>query len=371
MDHSFEPVEPSPDGRVHRALALPAVDTINLTAYEQRAITSATAELAGIDPVGNAEGFITEAQVLAAVVPRRVRRALVGFRRHGSPSGGLLIRGLPIGLVPKTPLMADHSPGALLEGARAMIVVTALLGDAYGYRAELGGQIVQTIAPVGGRETTQESVSSLEALLVHNETVFTEHRADYVALCCLRADHDHRAGTTLSSGRQILRKLSSREIELLRQPIWATTVDGSFIRGADIEGSVLVGPFEILEGSILRPRFRCDFAETRPLDPNDQEAAGTLQRLWEVVLECAVEIRLAPSDLLVVDNHESFHGRTAFVPRYDGWDRWLLRSFLAKDLSRSGPDRPADGRIVDRDYTQGPEVLWVGSRRPHIERRAS
>jgi len=241
-----------------------------------------------------------------------------------------------------------------------MALVLGAFGEQIGYLPELGGMLYQNISPMPGREETQQSVSSRAALLEHNETAFTENRADAVALLCLRADHLGVAGTTLSSSKVIFSQLTEREALVLRELRWATTVDESFLLGAKIDGGVLIGPISILEGSDLRPRFRCDFAETRPLDPSDLEAKRVLERLMELVRTSAITIRLRPSDLLLVDNHEAFHGRSDFVARFDGLDRWLLRCFAVRDLSRSVADRPGDGRIVDRDYTTGPDVLLTG-----------
>jgi len=336
------------------------VDCVEVTPEEQTALCQVAEELSVIDPISEADRFIMEAQELSAMVPRRIRRALLHFRRYGSSSGGFLIRGVPIGFVPPTPLTADHSIGASLQGARVMAILLAVLGDQFGFLAELAGQIFQNISPVLGFEMSQQSISSLFELLMHGETVFTMNRADYVMLLCLRADHEAVAGTTLSSAHTILSKLTSAETEILRQPIFGTTVDASFLRGAGIEDSILIGPIAVLDGSVLRPRFRCDFAETRVLDPENAAAVRALKRLWDVVIESAIELKLVAGDLLIIDNHEAFHGRTAFTPRYDGRDRWLLRSFVAKDLSHSEPDRPGDGRIVDRDYTTGPDVFWRG-----------
>ena len=58
-----------------------------------------------------------------------------------------------------------------------------------------------------------------------------------------------------------------------------------------------------------------------------------------------------PGDLLIVDNHGALHGRTPFSRRGDGRDRWLLRTFVARDLARSAKDRPGNGRIVQLDYS--------------------
>jgi L-asparagine oxygenase len=70
---------------------------------------------------------------------------------------------------------------------------------------------------------------------------------------------------------------------------------------------------------------------------------------------------LEAGDLLLIDNHDTFHGRTSFRCHGDGTDRWLLRTFITRDLSRSRVHRPGNGRIVDTDYTKGPNVLALAS----------
>ncbi|TDD59964.1 hypothetical protein E1263_12755 [Kribbella antibiotica] len=54
---------------------------------------------------------------------------------------------------------------------------------------------------------------------------------------------------------------------------------------------------------------------------------------------------LVAGDLMVVDNRKAVHGRTSFVPRYDGNDRWLRRSFAVRDLSLSRGSRPAGSHV--------------------------
>lgn len=103
-----------------------------------------------------------------------------------------------------------------------------------------------------------------------------------------------------------------------------------------------------MSASASRPRIRADFAETSGLD---QAAQKALDELRDCAIDAAVEIRLRSGDLLLVDNHRAFHGRTPFRARGDGADRWLLRTFVTKDLSRSEAHRPGDGRIVDADYS--------------------
>jgi L-asparagine oxygenase len=62
-------------------------------------------------------------------------------------------------------------------------------------------------------------------------------------------------------------------------------------------------------------------------------------------------VRLRPGDIVLIDNHHALHGRTPFTPRWDGLDRWLLRTFVARDLAASEDVRPGDGRIIDTDFS--------------------
>jgi len=328
--------------------------TVEADAGTRAAAEAAAEQLAAIDPVDDTESFVTAAQLQAAQLPEPFRRELQRFRRFGNELGGLLVKGLPVGAVPPTPTSADDAMGIKLPAARTMSVVVALLGDQYGFKPELGGKVVQDVLPVAGFEYTQQSISSEKPLFDHTEMAFTEHRADYVGLFCIRQDHDRVAGTTLSSVDRMLPLLDPATIATLREKRFKTTVDGSFLRGFGRREPIWIGPIRVLEGPLDRPRLRADFAETRGTDAVAQAA---LDQLREAGKECATELRLAAGDLLIVDNHRAFHGRTRFTPRWDGRDRWLLRTFVSRDLSRSVAVRPGDGRIVDTDYSTGPDVL--------------
>ena len=51
---------------------------------------------------------------------------------------------------------------------------------------------------------------------------------------------------------------------------------------------------------------------------------------------------LSDGDVLVIDNDRAVHGRTPFVPRYDGTDRWLKRALVVREL----PSANAFGRVI-------------------------
>jgi L-asparagine oxygenase len=233
-------------------------------------------------------------------------------------------------------------------------LAAALFGDQFGFLPELAGHMVQDIIPVAGFEDTQQSISSRAPLELHCETVFTESRADFIGLMCVRQDPEKVAGTLLTSNAMYLPLLDPETIEILHQPRFATTVDGSFLRGGKIDDPILVGPIRILDGDRARPRIRCDFAETRGLDDEAQDAVDAL---YQAAFKSTIEVRLAAGDMILIDNHDTFHGRTRFKAHGDGTDRWLLRTFLTRDLSRSRKFRPGDGRIVDTDYAAGDNIM--------------
>jgi L-asparagine oxygenase len=91
--------------------------------------------------------------------------------------------------------------------------------------------------------------------------------------------------------------------------------------------------------------MQVDLAATVPLNARGKNALIELQDVFD---RTAHTVRLLSGDLAIVDNRVTVHGRTAFQPRYDGWDRWLQRTFVVADLRRSRDYRPQDGYVLDR-----------------------
>jgi L-asparagine oxygenase len=329
---------------------------VELGDEDRAALRDAARVLSEHDPVRDVESFVADVQIQAARLSEPTRRALHAFRRFGSDSGGLLIRGMPIDDVPATPMTADGPVGIRLPAAAIMSVLAATLGEQYGFKPDRDGQIVQDVVPVLGEERIQSSISSDVRLKDHVEMAFSEFRPDFVMLACLRPDHDRIAGTTLASGRRTLALLDASTAEVLRQQRFKTAVDESFLRSSGYSEQIWIGPIAVLEGGERRPSLRADFAETCGLD-GDEAAAKALLALRESAVSVAVKVQLKAGDVLVVDNHHAFHGRTPFQARGDGLDRWLLRTYLTRDLARSESQRPGDERVVDTDYRTGPGLL--------------
>ncbi len=61
---------------------------------------------------------------------------------------------------------------------------------------------------------------------------------------------------------------------------------------------------------------------------NTERAAAALEHLRLCIEQSKFHIQLEQGDLLVFDNPRSVHARSAYTPRFDGSDRWLLRALV-------------------------------------------
>ena len=71
-----------------------------------------------------------------------------------------------------------------------------------------------------------------------------------------------------------------------------------------------------------------------------------LDELREAFLTVSASLVLQSGEMAFVDNRIAIHGRTAFVPRYDGCDRWLHRTFVHLDNRRTRGHRAGNGAVL-------------------------
>lgn len=270
--------------------------------------------------------------------PTEVRRTIREFRRHSGPDGSLVLRHLPINApdLPPTPMVRGSIQHAPSLPAAMLLLFAAGLGDPAAFAAEKSGALVQDVVPVPGDEEVQGNVGSVE-LTFHTENAFHPHRPDHVMLLCLRPDHAGVAELRTSCVRRVLPLLTPRTRASLGRPEYVTEAPPSF--GPAGEGTT----HAVLTGDPDDPDWCIDEAATRGVTP---EGRAALAELGEVVHRTYTAVRLRPGDLAVVDNRVTLHGRSAFVPRYDGRDRWLQRTFAFSDLRRSRDHRPGDGTVL-------------------------
>ena len=252
----------------------------------------------------------------------------------GATSAITLIRKYFTGVVPPTPLVADTETDACPTATRALLRFADDIGRAVGYDREQNGRLIQDIFPVESSERAQVSTSSKVMLGSHTETAFHPHKPRYVVLLCLRGDAN--AATTYADVHEIVQHLSFEAVDVLQTGEFVTTVDPSFMTNGEPDARVTVTPLTKKQSGwvLVYDELLMSGTSTR--------AANALAELHVAVKRATKQVVLADGDLLVIDNDRAVHGRTPFIPRYDGTDRWLKRALVVTSL----PTDDILGRVI-------------------------
>lgn len=282
------------------------------------------------------EAFVRSAAHAGRRVDAASYEAIVDLAGETAGVGALLLRDLPVGVVPTTPADPTEATGKDLVSEFVLLTAARLLGQPVGYRPEHGGTIVQNLIPTRADSTRQTSTSSAVNLGFHTETAFHRHRPRFLLLLCLRGDA--AAATTLACIDDVLPVLSLSTRHTLSEPRFRTRADESFGGGTH----ATAGPATaVLTGDWDHPTLTFD-AEL--MVGIDEAATSALAELRQAIDERHTSVVLEGGDLLVVDNFRCVHGRSPFTARFDGTDRWLQRTFVVSDLAASADERV--GRIV-------------------------
>lgn len=251
--------------------------------------------------------------------------------KTGSPiaPGALLIKNsITDPVLPRTPpsgRRSDYSmPTTYVENW--MTGLSAMIGHVIGHHEEKEENFIHDICPVPTNKPLSNEGATDFGL--HTENASFDHRERALILSCLRADHEGIGGTVVSDIRNALTNLKSSDITVLREPLYEIRkpyiLDNSRVK-------VYSQPVSILSGPEESPTLRVTFYEggTRPLS---REARRAFHRLHAALKDCAQIIYLRERDTLVLHNGWTCHGRTAFTPQYDGFDRWLKRTYIMDTL---------------------------------------
>lgn len=224
---------------------------------------------------------------------------------------------------PATPLSKDKVPNT-----RKIDDMVTALAHQYGwpiaYAQEQSGRLIHNLFPIKSTEAEQISSSSKVELQLHTETAFHPYLPDYVVLYCVRGDP--AAATTYAVLDDILSNLDMTIVNILRQRRFTTSVDLSFRTKGEPDQLVFT---EIISSTDRGPRLKYDHQLMRGTDAEAQRALGHLSSAIQKSVRSVV---LEAGDALIINNHDTVHGRTPFTPRYDGTDRWLKRALVLRNL---------------------------------------
>lgn len=319
-----------------------STDSMALDPDEQESVARIAGELIG-DGYNKVDSpaWIRSVATAWHNAPIELRKRVSEFQRDSGKAGSLLVTGLPVDeeMLGETPTASGSVQREVTTPAALLILLASGIGTPVAFLAEKSGALAQNVVPVPGSEEFQGNEGSVQ-LSLHNENAFHRHRPDYVLLLCLRTDHDRVAGLRTACVREALQLLDQHDRSALFREEFVTAPPPSF-GGIDQRSA----PHALLGGAREDPDVQVDFAATTPITPRAQAA---MERLRVALTRTARTVRLVPGDLAIVDNRVALHGRTAFRPRYDGRDRWLMRAFSLRDFRRSRDHRPHDGHVLVR-----------------------
>lgn len=274
-------------------------------------------------------------------LPFHVWRRLKSFADMNIYENGgiMLVSQVDIGVIPPTPQNTEQDSPTPQKPSRIIHDVAEALGYHIGYKQEHGGLLVQDIYPKPGTTAEQISTSSKTELLLHTETAFHPYRPRFVVLLCLRGDE--QAKTTFSSAKNFLAKLDKKTKQILSEPRFTTTIDISFLNGGAKDQKITT---PVLSGTDDKPVLVFD---TQLMRGTDDEAQQALLDMSLAIAECVQSVTLHAGDLLILDNHRVVHGRTSFVAKFDGTDRWVLRALAVEKLP---PKEHISGRVITTQF---------------------
>ena len=301
-------------------------------------------------PSQDPKEYCKQAKSASLFVPERIRASLLDFAKHGSKTGYLLIKNVPINkneIIPDTPENNNYQIGEKLEISRIQAILLNVIGEIIAYEAECNGHLFQDVVPNKLMASNQTSLGSNIELEIHTEQAFSKLRPDILSLSCIRGDLN--AFTHILPVQTILENVTEHERKLLEKPLWKTGVDLSFkLNGHDfIEGDVR-GPMPIINGTKNDPILIFDQDLMTGIT---EEADKLLKKIIDIYYKNRLRHNLKPGEIMLIDNKRAVHGRSPFFPKYDGKDRFLVRCFAVFDYERTKYARPNDGRIVKAIYS--------------------
>jgi Fe(II)/alpha-ketoglutarate-dependent arginine beta-hydroxylase len=308
-----------------------------------------------------APDFLRLARIYAHELPRRLRQTLTEFGTVETDLGIHLITGYQIddGKIGLTPEHWKDNPdrSKTLEEEMLLVLFGSLLGELFGWVTQQGGRIIHDVMPIKGNENEQLGTGSEQLLWWHNEDAFHPYRGDYLGMMCLR--NPDQVATTIACVDQI--NLTAEQSALLFETRYVIRPDEShqeknscYLVGESPTSeqdvsfayeriqrmNTLPQKLSVLFGDPECPYIRLDpyFMDRDQLDPEAREALDAIVQSLDTVLQ---DLVLKPGDFVFIDNYRTVHGRRPFKARYNGYDRWLKRINITKDLRKSRDARLA------------------------------
>jgi len=280
-------------------------------------------------------------------------RSLASLKAFGSNPQNcvLIVRGLPIdSQLPPTPYQGYLGPDHLPLVNSLYLGLYQIAGiEPIAYENENSGQLFRHVVPAsharneksshGSQHTFGMHVDNPDLPLIPESVSAISGCPEYLSLLAVRCDLKVRSSIALLDS--VLKKLNRATIEQLCQPQFLISRPDSFDNSNTTRLPVLL----FAEDGTAYCRY--DKENISPLTP---EAAAALLMLDAELQkpENRIDTSFQPGDLMMLQNQRLLHSREGFQPREDGTDRWLVRLFGMKSLSRMMPVTEST-RYIGRD----------------------
>lgn len=306
-----------------------------------------------VNPYMNITEFINQCSLVKELLPNCLSDCLARFRCHGNHEGVLLLKSLPLdpGIDNvQTPYEDERKPTFVSE--ILLSIICSSLGDIFGYKQIHNGSLYHNIVPKKGLENEQSFAGSKSTLMYHTEQHFHPHSPDYLLLYCIR--NPTQTSTFYSSISLVDPLLSPSDREELFNSSFRAGIDHVFGNFSTERGNG--DRLSILYGDRENPFIRFD---EDLMVATTKEADSAMQSLRSLLHDNSKHVVLQPGDLLIVDNRRAVHGRSAFTPSFDGYDRWLQRTKVLRDIEKASSEFNFESRVITTSFD--PDKYRIGT----------
>lgn len=249
----------------------------------------------------------------------------------------LIIRGLPIDHhLPPTPYKGYRSPDSLPLASAIHIGLYHLAGiHPIAYRNENNGLLFRHVVPAAKARNQKSShgstltfgfhVDNPDLPLTPEPLKGCSACPEFLSLMAIRSDLKVRSSVALLDS--VLAGLNTGVIEHLCASEYLVARPDSFSQGK----KTCLPLLEFDNNGVAFCRY--DKENITPLTPRAAAALLMLEAALESQ-ENQISTMFQPGDLLIIRNQRTFHRREGYQPRDDGADRWLIRLFGMKSISR-------------------------------------
>jgi hypothetical protein len=82
-----------------------------------------------------------------------------------------------------------------------------------------------------------------------------------------------------------------------------------------------------------------------------EESNNMIKKIVDIYYKYRLKHNMQTGDIIFIDNRRAVHGRSPFSPKYDGYDRFLIRAFASYNYEYSNFARPNNGRTISAIYS--------------------